>query len=81
MTALTLSILALILGPVVAVAGNRFPRLLPLLDGFVVVSICGLVLLEVIPYALKEVGLSALLLAGAGLIVPSMFEKYRGECF
>ena len=79
MTALTLSILALILGPVVAVAGNRFPRLLPLLDGFVVVSICGLVLLEVIPYALKEVGLSALLLAGAGLIVPSMFEKYRGE--
>ena len=79
MTALILSILALILGPVIAVAGNRTPRLLSLLDGFVVVSICGLVMLEVIPQALQEVGLWALLLAGAGLMIPSILEKYRGE--
>ena len=79
MTALILSILALILGPVIAVAGNRTPRLLSLLDGFVVVSICGLVILEVIPQALQEVGLWALVLAVAGLLTPSILEKYRGE--
>ncbi len=79
MTALILSILALLLGPVAAIAGNRSARVLPVLDGFVVVTICGLVLLEVIPQALQEIGWSALLLAGAGLLLPSLFEKYRGE--
>ncbi|MGE4619421.1 MAG: ZIP family metal transporter, partial [Planctomycetota bacterium] len=79
MTALILSILALVLGPVIAVTGQRWPRLFPVLDGFVVVSICGLVVLEVIPQALEEVGLWAILLAMTGLILPSVFEKYRGE--
>ncbi len=81
MTVLIQSIVSFLLGPVVAILGGRLPRMLPVLDGFILVSISGLVLLEVIPHAMDRdhggIGGWALLLALAGLLIPSIFEKSR----
>jgi len=75
LTALIQSILIFLCGPLVAVVGTRKPFLLPILDGFVLVSISGMVLLEVIPHAMESVGFAAIGLALAGLMIPTIIEK------
>jgi len=81
LTVLIQSIISFLLGPIVAILGGRVPRMLPVLDGFILVSISGLVVLEVIPHAMDRdhggIGGWALLLALAGLLIPSIFEKSR----
>ncbi len=72
---LLLSTVAFILGPATASLGRRFPLFLPVLDGFVLLSVTGLILMEVIPHSMEEVGLWAIPLALLGLLVPSMIEK------
>ena len=72
---LLISTVAFILGPVTASLGRRFPLFLPVLDGFVLLSVTGLILMEVIPHSMEEVGLWAIPLALLGLLVPGMIEK------
>ncbi|MBT6968516.1 MAG: hypothetical protein HOA02_07015, partial [Planctomycetes bacterium] len=71
------SLVSFLLGPLVAILGGRVPSMLPVIDGFVLISLSGLVMLEVIPHAMEEIGLWALGLAMAGLLVPSFIEKSR----
>ena len=77
MTMLIQSLVSFLLGPLVAILGGRLPSMLPVIDGFVLISLSGLVMLEVIPHAMEEIGLWALGLAMAGLLVPSFVEKSR----
>lgn len=77
MTMLIQSLVSFLLGPLVAILGGRLPSMLPIIDGFVLISLSGLVMLEVIPHAMEEIGLWALGLAMAGLLVPSFIEKSR----
>lgn len=73
---LTLSILALFLGPVTYRLLQRQPGWLDLLDAFIFVSISGLVLFHILPELLYEGGLLVLVLTGLGLLMPSLIEKY-----
>jgi len=73
---LTLSILALFLGPVTYRLLQRQPGWLDLLDAFIFVSISGLVLFHILPELLFEGGLLVLVLTSLGLLTPSLIEKY-----
>ncbi|TEW53997.1 permease [Psychromonas sp. RZ22] len=73
---LTLSILALFLGPVTYRLLQRQPGWIDLLDAFIFVSISGLVLFHILPELLHEGGLLVLVLTGLGLLMPSVVEKY-----
>ena len=73
---LTLSILALFLGPVTYRLLQRQPGWLDLLDAFIFVSISGLVLFHILPELLFEGGLLVLVLTSLGLLMPSLIEKY-----
>ncbi|MDE0961073.1 MAG: hypothetical protein OSB09_09855, partial [Planctomycetota bacterium] len=77
MTLLIQSLVSFLLGPLVAILGGRMPAMMPVIDGFMLISLSGLVMLEVIPHAMEEIGLWALGLALAGLLVPSFIEKSR----
>ncbi|OUU24283.1 MAG: hypothetical protein CBC13_03845 [Planctomycetia bacterium TMED53] len=73
---LLISTVAFILGPAIASLGRRFPLFLPVLDGFVLLSVTGLILVEVIPQSMHEIGLWAIPLALIGLFVPRLIEKH-----
>ncbi len=60
MTMLIQSLVSFLLGPLVAILGGRVPSMLPVIDGFVLISLSGLVMLEVIPHAMEEIGMWAL---------------------
>ena len=69
------SIAALATGPLVARVARSRPSVLSFVDGFVLVAIGGLVLLEVIPHALAEGDWLAGLFMVAGFTLPSMAER------
>lgn len=73
---LTLSILALFLGPVTYRLLQRQPGWLDLLDAFIFVTISGLVLFHILPELLHQGGIVVLALTGLGLLAPSLVEKY-----
>jgi uncharacterized protein len=74
--ALLLSSLGLLgAGPLFARLSRSRPAMLTFIDGFVLVSIGGLVLLDVIPHALAESDLLALLFMVAGFTLPSLAER------
>lgn len=74
--ALLLSSLSLLgTGPLVARLARSRPAVLTFIDGFVLVSIGGLVLLDVVPHALVESDALALLVMAAGFALPSMAER------
>ncbi|GAB1344197.1 permease [Gemmatimonas sp.] len=74
--ALLLSSLGLLgTGPLVARLARSRPAVLTFIDGFVLVSIGGLVLLDVVPHALVESDALALLVMAAGFALPSMAER------
>lgn len=74
--ALLLSSLGLLgTGPLVARWSRSRPAVLTFVDGFVLVSIGGLVLLDVIPHALAESDLLALMVMVAGFALPSLAER------
>lgn len=73
------TVAALLCGPVLyAVARHRTP-VLAFLDGFVLVSIAGLVLLEVLPGTFAEGGSWSLAFLMAGAIGPSIVERALHE--
>jgi hypothetical protein len=68
------TLLALAAGPLLYVAAQRRPRTLAFLDGFVLVSIAGLVLLEVVPGTFMEGGPWSIAFLLAGLFGPTLLE-------
>jgi hypothetical protein len=72
---LSATLLALLAGPVLYAAARRRPVLLSLLDGFVVVAISGLVVLEVLPNTLASGGVWALGFLVVGALGPTLLER------
>jgi hypothetical protein len=66
---------ALMCGPLLYVLAHPRPALLAFLDGFVLVSIAGLVLLEVVPGAYGEGGAWSLAFLALGAIGPTLVEQ------
>ena len=62
-------------GPLFARASKAQPRMLAFIDGFVLVTIGGLVLLDVIPHALAQRDLWAGLFMLAGFTLPNLAER------
>jgi len=71
---LTATLAALLAGPLIYALAQRRPALLAFLDGFVLVSIAGLVLLEVVPGAFVDGGLWSGVFLLMGLLGPTLFE-------
>jgi uncharacterized membrane protein YraQ (UPF0718 family) len=69
------SLLLLGSGPLIARWSRARPAMLTFIDGFVLVSVGGLVLLDVVPHALERADLLALGFMVAGFMLPSMAER------
>lgn len=74
MLLLIATLLALTCAPLLYALARRRPRLLPFLDGFVVVSIAVLLALEVVPSAFGEGGAWSLAFLAAGALGPTLVE-------
>ena len=72
---LVASVAALALGPLIYWLATRAERLFALLDGFIVVAVLGLALLEIIPLGVGLAGWPALIAVGAGLLLPNLLER------
>lgn len=68
------SVLVLALGPLLLAGARRWPPLLALLDGFVLASVGGIVVADVLPEALQRGGLLTLVLVAIGLMGPGWLE-------
>jgi uncharacterized protein len=66
---------ALALGPLLVTMARPRPRILALVDGFVLVSIGGLVLLDVLPHAVLNRDLWTFAFMLAGFALPAVAEK------
>jgi uncharacterized membrane protein YraQ (UPF0718 family) len=75
---LAASIAALFVGPVLHRLADRAGRTYSLLDGFVVVAVLGLAMLEIIPLGIAHAGWIAGLAAVAGVLLPTVAERYFG---
>jgi len=73
---LALSVIALILGPFVYLLGQRRPHARQMLDGFIFITIAGLVCVHIIPAAIENGGLYAILFLLLGLAFPIVIERY-----
>lgn len=69
------TLIALAAGPVLYAAARANPRTLAFLDGFVLVSIAGLVVLEVVPGTFLQGGAWSLAFLLAGLFGPTLLER------
>lgn len=72
---LILTLGAILGGPALYAFARTQPRALSFLDGFIFVSISGLVLLDVLPETIEAGGLISGLCALAGVALPSVFER------
>ena len=75
---LVASLAALFLGPVIHRFADEQGRVYSLLDGFVVIAVLGLALLEIVPYGVALAGWWAVLAVLAGLLLPSLAERHFG---
>lgn len=71
---LSATVLALLSGPLLYGAAHRRPAVLAFLDGFVLVAITGLVMLEVLPETLESGGYASLVFLALGALGPSLLE-------
>ena len=74
-TILVASLLALLFGPLAYAWLNRQRKLSAVLDGFVFLSIGGIVLLEALPEAVHHGGLLAWIALAVGFFGPSIAER------
>lgn len=72
---LFLSLVALVLGPVLYAAGQRRPLVHRTLDGFIFVTIAGIVCVHIIPEAIEVSGLGAALALVLGVLFPVAVER------
>ncbi len=75
MTLLISSIIALIIGPVIAQLFRSKEYFKDLLDGFILTSIGGLILWHLLPEAFEEIGLWAILIFLLGAVLPGLLER------
>ena len=75
---LVASVAALALGPLLHRLADKADRAYSLLDGFVVVTVLGLALLEIVPLGVELAGWPALVAMVAGLLVPNLAERRFG---
>jgi len=75
LTFLIATLIALASGPLLLAPAMPRPRLRKVLDGFVMVSIAALILLEVLPEAWRQGGPLSVAFAAAGLFGPTLLEK------
>jgi len=73
--ALALSVVALVLGPLVYALGQRQPNTRQVLDGFIFITIAGIVCVYIIPDAIDTGGLCAIGFLLAGLVFPVLVER------
>lgn len=76
--AVVASVAALGFGPVLHWLAARASRAYSILDGFIVVAVLGLALLEIVPLGLHLAGWPALLAVAAGVVLPNLFERKFG---
>ncbi len=69
-----LSILALVAGPFIYAWGRRLPTAKQVLDGFVLITVAGILCVYIIPDAIRFGGLAALGFLVAGLAFPVLLE-------
>lgn len=74
MIALVAALATLIVGPLIVQWAARDQRMRETLDGFIFVSIAGLIALDILPHLLEGLGWWAWLLVAAGLWGPSWLE-------
>lgn len=72
------SVAVLALGPLLHRLAKGAGRFYSLLDGFVVVAVLGLALLEIVPLGIELAGWSAVLAALLGLLLPNLAERRFG---
>jgi zinc transporter ZupT len=72
---LILSILALVAGPFLSAAAARRPSARAALDGFVLVTIGGIVCLHIAPDAWEAAGWASLVTGALGLAFPAILER------
>jgi hypothetical protein len=72
---LLLSIAALLLGPVIYALGRRNPAARQILDGFIFITIAGLICVNIIPESLAVGGTFALLFLLLGIAFPIIIER------
>ena len=72
---LTLSIIALLFGPVIYTIGRRNPVARQILDGFIFITIAGIVTVNIIPEALASGGNLALVFLALGIAFPVILER------
>ncbi len=78
MVYLLLSIFALIAGPFLSAAAARRPAARAALDGFVLVTIGGIVCLHIAPDAWEAAGIASVVTGMLGLVFPAVLERlYR----
>lgn len=73
---LALSVIALILGPFVLVLGQRQPTTRQVLDGFIFITIAGIVCVHIIPEAMQIGGAFAIGFLVLGLVFPVLVERF-----
>jgi hypothetical protein len=72
---LVLSVIALLLGPCIYALGRQKPTTRLVLDGFIFITIAGIVFVYIVPESLMSGGLLAILFLILGLIFPILAEK------
>lgn len=75
MTTFFLSVLALLLGPFIYAWGRSRPTTKQLLDGFILVTVAGIVCVYIIPDAIAAGGRISILFLLLGLVFPVAIEK------
>ena len=76
MFAVVLGLLALLIGPLLGPILRDEPRLAAVIDGFVVVTVCGLVILHVLPQSVAFAGPIALVVAALGVLAPVLLHRF-----
>lgn len=75
---LALSVIALILGPFVYALGRKSPTTTQILDGFIFITVAGIVCVYIIPSSIVVGGTGAVLFLILGLLFPVAIEKSAG---
>ena len=72
-----LSTLALVLSPFIYAVGRRSPVTRQILDGFIFITIAGIVCVNIIPEALEIGGTVAIAFLAVGLVFPFVIERLQ----
>jgi uncharacterized protein len=78
---LALSIVALLAGPALYTLGRRNRTIRQILDGFIFITIAGIVTVHIIPEALSGGGSAAVIFLALGIVFPVILERSLHDSF